>query len=225
MKILQFSGGIDSLACLLLLRDMDDLTVLTVVTDGVYSSTLDYLEKIHAAFPSLHYVTRHSYRRISEYGHPVDVVPLRWTAVGQLARGKKDVRYQDAYSCCNRGFWEPLDQASRELGATVIYRGQRHEDRLRAPVLDGHVDRGVELRFPLADWTRQRVFQYVEEQAPELMPPGDDQNEATSRDCWDCTAYLQDNHQRITNLPFAQHKRVNGLFARWRDDVETEMEA
>lgn len=225
MKILQFSGGLDSLACLLLLRGEPDLSVLTVITDGAYPSTLEYLDKIVKHCPEMDFHVAHVRRDLKEWGQPVDVVPLRWTAMGQLARGGKDVRYQDAFSCCARAIWEPLDRLSRELGATVIYRGQRKDDKLRSPYNDGDVDRGVTLRFPLADWDRQRVQWFVKVNAPELMPPGYDEGEKTSRDCWDCTAYLGDNGVRIHNLPGEQHKRVNDVLARWREDVATEMEA
>lgn len=224
MNVLQFSGGIDSLACLLLMQHEPKLCVLTVLTDGVYASTVEYLNQVEKAFPDIVFERVHAERNLAGYGHPVDVVPLRWTAMGQSARGGVDVRYQDTYACCNRGIWEPLDRTSRWLGATTIYRGQRNDDRLRAPVNDGFVDRGVTLRFPIADWSRERVVQFVKAQAAHLMPPGYAEGEKTSRDCWDCTTYLQDNGVRIAALPAPQFKHVNGLIARWRDDVLTEME-
>jgi hypothetical protein len=33
------------------------------------------------------------------------------------------------------------------------------------------------------------------------LPPGYADGEKTGRDCWDCTAYLDDNEKRIGNLP------------------------
>jgi len=162
-------------------------------------------------------------RDIEQYGHPVDVVPLRWTFMGQMIRGAKDIRYQDSFSCCNRAIWQPLEQTSRGMGATVIYRGQRDDDKLRDPANDGIVVDGVMYRFPIHDWTREMVWRYVAEHRPDLVPPGYEDGEKTSRDCWDCTAYLDDNHRRIENLPAAQRHRVNALVTRWRDDVLTEI--
>jgi 3'-phosphoadenosine 5'-phosphosulfate sulfotransferase (PAPS reductase)/FAD synthetase len=224
MKILQLSGGVDSLACLLLLKGEPDLMVLSVLTDGAYESSIEYLFKLQAEFAGVKFVTFQTERKLPEYGQPVDVVPLRWTALGQLSRGSQDTRYQDAFSCCHRAIWEPLDKISRGLGATTIFRGQRNDDRLRSPMNDGDVDRGVTLRFPIATWTRQRVLAFIDRTAPHLMPPGYDEGEKTSRDCWDCTAYLGDNMHRIANLPPEQNKRLTSLIARWRDDVATEME-
>jgi phosphoadenosine phosphosulfate reductase len=224
MKVLQFSGGLDSLACLLLLHKVPSLTVVSVLTDGAYATTPVYLGHVQAAFPELHFISIHTKRQIEKFGHPVDIVPLRWTVLGQAARDSHDVRYQDAYSCCHRAIWAPLDRACRGLGAKVIYRGQRDDDRLRDPLPNGAIVDGVMMLYPIAKWTRSQVVEYVMEKAPDLMPPGYGDGELTSRDCIDCTAYLQDNQQRISNLPARERKRVNDLLGRWRDDVLTEME-
>jgi 3'-phosphoadenosine 5'-phosphosulfate sulfotransferase (PAPS reductase)/FAD synthetase len=221
MRVLQFSGGVDSLACLLLAEGK--LTVLTVITDGGDPGLLGYMDRVMAAFPQHRFVIKHSQRHIKQFGQPVDVVPLRWTPLGQLIRGTNDIRYQDSFSCCNRAIWQPLDRLSRELGATEIIRGQRNDDDLRDPVKSGTVIDGVTINFPLADWTRQRVMDFVRATAPTLMPPGYDHGEKTSRDCWDCTAYLGDNQQRIANLPPYQRGRVNALIKQWRADVLAEL--
>lgn len=223
MKVLHFSGGIDSLACLLLLKDEPGLNVLTVQTDGGYPSVESYLMRLRERLPQLQFHVIHSDREIPRYGHPVDVVPLRWTAIGQMSRGGTDVRYQDFYSCCRRAIWAPLQEMTAKLGATTVYRGQRNDDRLRAPIRDGYVENGVIYRFPIATWTRNMVLKYVGEHAHDLMPPGYAQGERTSRDCMDCTAYLQDNHERILNLPNAVFKHVNTILTQWRQDVLSEL--
>jgi 3'-phosphoadenosine 5'-phosphosulfate sulfotransferase (PAPS reductase)/FAD synthetase len=220
MNVLQFSGGIDSLACLLLLANEPGLVVVTVQTDGSYEGTTTYLDFLEQRFSHLRFARVLSHRHIADFGHPVDVVPLRYTAYGQLCTGGDDVRYQDYFSCCNRAIWGPLDKISRELHPETIYRGQRDTDRQRAPIRDGFKDgSGVTIRFPIASWTRDDVVSYVMQQAPDLMPPGYERGERTSRDCWDCTAYLEDNRQRIANLPEQKHQFVMKLLNRWRDDV------
>jgi 3'-phosphoadenosine 5'-phosphosulfate sulfotransferase (PAPS reductase)/FAD synthetase len=225
MKLLQLSGGIDSLVCLLLLKDEPGLNVLTVQTDGGYPSVESYLAKLAEAFPHIPFHIRRSERRLKEYGQPVDVVPLRWTAMGQLIRARDDVRYQDTFSCCYRGIWLPLSKASHELGATVVYRGQRNDDRLKGPLVDGDTVEGITYRFPIATWTRTMVLKYIGEHAPELLPPGYGKGELSSRDCIDCTAYLQDNEQRIKNLPIDTYKHVDTILKQWRRDVLEELGA
>lgn len=223
MKILQFSGGMDSLACLLVLQHEPGLHVLTVLTDGAYQSTEDYLYMLQEVFPKINFIATRTDRNLPENGQPVDIVPLRWTALGQLVRGKSDIRYQDSFSCCNRAIWEPLHRVCKELGATEVYRGQRNDDRLRAPLKDGDLFDGMVMRFPIADWSRDKVWRHVCENASSLIPPGYAEGEKTSRDCWDCTAYLEDNGARIQNLPAVRRHRVESLVDRWRDDVLTEL--
>jgi len=224
MKILQFSGGVDSLACLLLLENERGLSVVTAQTDGAYASTRDYLARVQREFPQHRFLTFRTERYLPLYGYPVDVVPLRYTALGQLFRGESDTLYQDSFSCCHRALWEPMDKFCRALGATVIYRGQRKDDRLRAPLEDGFVDNGITIRLPVAEWNRGQVWDYVRAHAAHLIPPGYGEGELTSRDCVDCTAYLQDNRQRIRNLPPEARVRVEGIIERWRADVRAEME-
>jgi 3'-phosphoadenosine 5'-phosphosulfate sulfotransferase (PAPS reductase)/FAD synthetase len=225
MNVLQFSGGVDSLACLILVHDMVDLHVLTASTDGAYPERAQYLAQVRAAFPQLPWTVVETQRDLATYGRPVDVVPLRYTAMGQLVRGVPGARYQDAFSCCHRAIWAPLDVASKRLGATTIIRGQRADDSMRAPLADGDVREGVRYSFPIQGWTRDRVLCFVEAQRPDLVPASYRSGERTSRDCMDCTAYLHENQVRIENLPRQMRGEVQQAIGRWRDDVMTEMEA
>jgi len=225
MQLLQFSGGLDSLACLLLMHDTAGLEVLTASTDGAYPERVEYLRRVNAAFPHLkfHYVVTD--RELHKHGRPVDVVPIRWTELGQISRGGTDIRYQDPFSCCYRGLWEPMDKASRTLGATTIIRGQRANDEQTDPARDGQTINGITYRFPLETWTRARVEEFVNDRAPELFPPYYALGELTSRDCVDCTAYLADNYKRIENLPPVVRGPMSELLNRWRDDVLADLGA
>jgi phosphoadenosine phosphosulfate reductase len=225
LQVLQFSGGLDSLACLHVLRDASDMVVLTASTDGEYPQRAAYLAQVAAAYPRLEFHHVKTDRELDRYGRPVDVVPLRYTAMGMLAAGQTGARYQDAFSCCNRALWAPLDREARRLGAEVIIRGQRDSDSYRAPVRDGEKLAHLTYRFPLHDWTRDEVLKYVEANVPELVPESYRVGERTSRDCWDCTAYLRDNRTRISNLPMPKWQCVNDVLVQWREDVNSEMEA
>ena len=219
MQLLQFSGGLDSLACLLLMHDTAGLEVLTVSTDGAYPDRAQYLEKVRRTFPRIEFHHVITDRELYKYGRPVDVVPIRWMGMGRLSRGFEGVRYQDPFACCFRGIWAPMDAKSRELGATTIIRGQRATDEQRAPVRDGQVLDGITYRFPIETWTRARVEEFVNDRAPELFPPYYALGELTSRDCIDCTAYLADNMRRIENLPPVVRGPMTELLNRWREDA------
>jgi 3'-phosphoadenosine 5'-phosphosulfate sulfotransferase (PAPS reductase)/FAD synthetase len=220
MKVLQFSGGVDSLACLELLKNERGLHVVTVSTDGSYPERDSYLKMVSDRHPHTPFFTIPSQRKLAEHGRPVDVVPMRYTGIGNMVEGTP-VKYQSAFECCSRGFWEPMNDTMIKMGATTIYRGQRMDDVLKAPIADGYVENGVTYSLPIYYWTRQQVLHYVKVNCPDLVPPYYD-TELTSRDCWDCTAYLRDNVARIRNLPKEQYITVNSILEQWRQDVNQE---
>jgi len=220
MKVLQFSGGIDSLACLELLKNERGLHVVTVSTDGSYPERDDYLKMVADRHPHIPFLTVKSNRELEDFGHPVDVLPMRFSKLGAMIEGTP-VKYQTAFSCCSRGFWEPMAETMVRMGATEIFRGQRRDDAIKSPILDGHVEEGITYRFPIYDWTRGQVAHYVKVNCPDLVPAYYS-TELSSRDCWDCTAYLRDNMARIQNLPHEQRVKVADILAEWRRDVNDE---
>jgi phosphoadenosine phosphosulfate reductase len=219
-KVLQFSGGLDSLACLHFLRNEKGLIVLTLSTDGQYPSRRDYLNKVKDAHPHLEFVEWYGDRQIHKYGHPVDVIPIKFTTIGKIIQGG-EVRYQPYTECCNRGIWLPMADTTRKLGATEVYRGQRDSDEYKSPIRHGHVEEGITYYFPIQEWSREQVKEYVWANCPDLIPDYYN-SELTSQDCWDCTAYLKDNIRRIKNLPEPQKNVVENVLRQWRKDIDEE---
>jgi len=222
MKVLQFSGGLDSLACLWLLRDEPGLHVLTVSTDGAYPGRAAYLDRVRDALPNIPMAEFRTERNLKQHGIPVDVVPVRFTALGSIVQGSP-LKYRTPYECCAEALWAPMHEKCLQLGVTEIFRGQRDDDARKAPIVDGQVVEGITYRFPLASWTREHVKRYVEKNCPDLIPESYTMGEKTSRDCWDCTGYLDENVQRIKNLPDAERSVVMGRINEWRADVAAEM--
>lgn len=220
MKVLQFSGGLDSLVCLDLLKNTRGLTVFTISTDGAYPERDAYMKRVAEFYPHLNFVVKQTHRELDRYGAPVDVVPIRFTTMGNLIHGTP-VKYQPYTECCARAIWLPMHLAVKELGATVVYRGQRADDEYKAPIKNGHVEDGITYQFPIEQWSRESVVKYVENHCPELMPEYY-QHEESSRDCWDCTAYLKHNKVRIGNLPAAQKACVVSTIQEWYDDIVDE---
>jgi len=217
MKVLQFSGGLDSLACLELLKDTPGLAVLTASTDGTYPEREEYLSKVEKAHPHLKFFQVKTNRKLERFGHPVDVLPTKYSLAGRLTQGSP-LRYQTHIECCGRALWLPLQDAVKGLGATDVYRGQRLLDEHKAPIRDGHQEGGITYHFPIEMWTREQVREFVEAKCPDLVPNYYDQ-EGSSRDCWDCTAYLKDNVIRIRNLSPERFKTVSAVLNQWREDV------
>lgn len=187
---IQFSGGIDSLACLWLYRGTPDVTAYWVKTDGAYPSMEEHIRKCcDAAGIPLRIVD--GYRDIATYGYPNDLEP------------------DTVLACCSRGLWVPMAEAMQKDGIQVIVRGQRDDDTLKGAVIDGYTDGGGTVyRLPIRAWTRAMVVDYVAENCPQLVHESYFMGEVTGRDCWDCTGYLFDNAQRIINLPLDKRELV-----------------
>jgi phosphoadenosine phosphosulfate reductase len=100
-----------------------------------------------------------------------------------------------------------------EMGVERIIRGTRLEDKRKSQFRNGDVVDGIQLVHPIENWTTEQVYDYLDEMRADF-PPGYNEGEQTGRDCWDCTAYLDENKVRIENLPEerkAEVKRRLGL--------------
>ena len=80
---------------------------------------------------------------------------------------------------------------------------------------------GIELLMPIETWSTEQVFKYLKQVGAEL-PPGYAEGEKTGRDCWDCTAYLDDNKQRIANLPADRQMVVRDRLAQIEAAIKEE---
>jgi phosphoadenosine phosphosulfate reductase len=198
---LHFSGGKDSLACLHLYKDFwDKMYVIWVNTGAVYPEMQAYMDGWKKKLPHFVEVESDQPRNIEENGWPVDVLPVNNTALGLLVTGKAGPMLQPYLSCCATNIWLPLHEATKKLGVKKVIKGQRLEDGRKSTTRHGSIIDGIELVMPIENWTTEQVFRYLAQVGAEL-PPGYADGEKTGRDCWDCTAYLDDNKKRIANLP------------------------
>jgi phosphoadenosine phosphosulfate reductase len=202
---LQFSGGKDSLACLYLNRELwDDMYVVWVNTGSAYPEVVEYMRGWAKRLPRFVEVKSDQPAQIAKRGMPSDVVPLAYTEMGQMLGSNPPYLIQGWMVCCAENIWMPLRDAMQKLGVTRVIRGQRNDESRKGPLRNGEVHEGIEYVYPLQDWTREEVFAYLREVKAEI--PDYYQHEDTSRDCWNCTAFLDENKRRIDNLP--EDKRV-----------------
>lgn len=227
MNSIQISGGVDSLALLFSLRGMwQDSIVMWVNSGAAYPDTVAWMARVREMVPNFMEVRGDQPKAIREHGYPVDVVPLGRSLWGEYLSNKPlTTKYQFGPDCCRRSLWEPMLRTCMALGVTDIYRGQKNVDRLKSPIRDGFKDEatGITYHFPLQDWTRAQVWEYVEEMCPSWIPEYYRLGESSSHDCWDCTGYLVDNGPRIRNLPEQQRTVVDSRLATWRTDVMEEL--
>lgn len=198
---LLFSGGKDSLACLYLYREFwDRMPVIWVNTGAAYPEMIEYMEGWKKRLPNFIEVQTDQPLSIKQHGWPVDVLPVRNSALGRALYDPDAPLMQPYLNCCAENIWFPLHKAILDCGATKAIKGQRKADDHKSPTRDGDTVYGVTMLMPIYDWTTQQVFSYLKEVGAELAP-GYLQGERTGRDCWDCTAYLGENRKRIENLP------------------------
>lgn len=155
-KILQLSGGQDSLACLYLAEEnLDDILVLWT-NPGAPSAELTALMKaVKETVPHFVEVTGNVTEYRKEKGSPDEGT---WTA------------------CCSSNIWKPMHYACVELGAKVIARGAKRCDPINF-IGPGHVEAGIRYEFPLWGWSDKQVQAFLV--GRELQP-------AYPHDCHNC---------------------------------------
>jgi len=223
MKILQFSGGIDSLATLFVKRpEWPDIVVCWINTGSAYPDMVDYMQRIALLVPHFEHVRTDKAAWEGQNGTAVDLLPVRYTLLGRAIHGTlgDGPLYTSYLGCCNANIWTALAATAQRLGATHIIRGQKKADVKRSPINSGHVEDGITYEFPIEDWTREQVFAYCERECPELIPAYYRAGEVSSHDCWDCIAYLDENGVRIRNLPTPDmQSELNVRLRRYREHL------
>lgn len=200
--ILFFSGGKDSLACLMLLRDFwDQITVAWANPGAPHPEVLEYMQKIRERVPHFVEIQGNQPDWILRQGWPSDVVPIRASRDGELGAGVQGIRIQSYTSCCWANMWEPMQRFVEASGSNLIIMGQRREEGLKNRLRDDvyQVIEGVAYWHPINDWSRSTVFEYLES-IDEPLPPFYKEGAESSTDCWNCTAYLDHGKARFAKL-------------------------
>jgi 3'-phosphoadenosine 5'-phosphosulfate sulfotransferase (PAPS reductase)/FAD synthetase len=225
-NVIQISGGIDSMALLFHLRGLwPDSLVMWGDTGASYIDVAELMDNVQRMVPHFLHVQGDQPSVIAEYGWPVDVVPVSHTRFGERIYGPQPIVFQSYLDCCARARFLPLQQAVLDSGAKVVYRGQRNEDKRRPRIRHDSVDEfGITYKFPLRDWSRPRVFEYMARTAPDFIPAYYAQGEHSSHDCWSCTAYRDDNVQRVEHLPPPQREQVETVLKQWRAIVRADLQ-
>ena len=189
--VLMFSGGKDSVACLYLLKPfLDKITVLWVNPGDMFEENLAIIGQCKAMVPNFLEVKSDAVGFRKEYGDPVDILVVNHTHLGEISEGEKPLKVISGYDCCSVNYWKPAVDAISALGATLIIRGQRNDERATSPVRSGGIVDGVEYLFPLENWSQADVLKYLIEvgfEVPEFFHFSE-----SSMDCKTCTAFLHD---------------------------------
>jgi 3'-phosphoadenosine 5'-phosphosulfate sulfotransferase (PAPS reductase)/FAD synthetase len=197
--VLQFSGGKDSLACLLLTKQWwDKITVMWTNTGDAFPETIEQMARIKSIVPHFLEVKTDQPSQIRNHGWPSDVVPVKATEFGRILTQDDDEPVIQGYPiCCNANIWKPMFEATLRLGATLVLRGTRKDDGRRATKSQTEVMNGVTFHHPIWDWPATEVFEFVQDRG--FLPRHYRETE-TSLDCMHCTAYLHENALKMRYL-------------------------
>jgi 3'-phosphoadenosine 5'-phosphosulfate sulfotransferase (PAPS reductase)/FAD synthetase len=194
MRVLAFSGGKDSMACLFLLRNTIDCA-LFVDTGKTYPETQAMVEFASTIVPVQIVETNQDAQNARE-GIPSDIVPVNWTRLGQQMTGPKPVTVQNYMICCFENIALPLVNAAKALKADEIVYGQRENEAHRSTSKNGDRVEGMIRLHPIEGWTSQQVLRYLETQMQ--VPPHFYIINHSSLDCYDCTAYATETRDLVT---------------------------
>lgn len=189
MRVLQFSGGRDSLACLHYMRaEWDDITVYWMNTGDAYPETIAQMKEIAALVP--HFIEGRAdvLKDIVENGLPTDVVPMNLTPIGKWLTDSYGTKVRAQFECCKVNMWMPIYNDMLRMGATEIIRGQLTAEKYKSPMRDGDVENGIVYRFPIQNWTKDDVDAFLNRIGVPI--PSFYETSKTSLDCMHCTAYL-----------------------------------
>lgn len=193
---LAFSGGKDSLACLLLKQDeLKDIVVVWVNTGKNFPEVMETVEKYRSICPEFVELGVDRDKQNEEFGVPSSVVPILNTRYGNFAASVSLPRIQSDIECCLANIGKPLHAWCKENGITRLIRGQRNDDQLRGPMRDGEVFDGITYEHPIENWSRQDVLAFLEKNLGKL--PWHMYMDHSSMDCYDCTGYPDHSKDRV----------------------------
>jgi phosphoadenosine phosphosulfate reductase len=183
---LSYSGGKDSTACVHLLREyLDRITLYHVDTGDLLPEMRESVARVEAFAPNFVRIETHVGEWIAAHGLPSDLVPYTAHAVGQhMGEGTPIVA---RYDCCYLNLMWPLFKRVMDDGNTLLIRGTKSIDMPRLPAQDGEVVAGVELYYPLLDWSNEQVFAFLRREDVKLPRVYD--YVTNSPECARCSAW------------------------------------
>lgn len=189
---LQFSGGKDSIATLLLMQPWwDRLTVYWLNTGDPFPEVIEIVDRVRGVVPRFIEVDGARDEVVRQFGYPSDVISYSSSAAAHYLGVAETALLQDRFSCCARVVMQPLHQRMIDDGITLIVRGQRNDEQFKGIHRSGDTADGFEVLYPIEDWSAEQVFGFIKAQGWDI-PRYYTEGMPHSGDCLVCTAWVGD---------------------------------
>lgn len=197
----QFSGGRDSTAALFKLREYwPRMTIYHTDTGDQFPETREVVRQVEAIVGQIVRVQGDVAGVRAAHGLASDLVPVDNMEFGRKVSGR-DVKIISRYDCCFRSLMLPTHQRLIDDGITLVIRGQRDDEYAVQPLRSGDVVDGLEVLYPIQDWTGEEVSAYLNSNGLPIAPfyaAG----VKRAPECMGCTAwwdegraqYMRDHH-------------------------------
>jgi len=162
---LGFSGGKESVALADLVLPWAARVTLVWLNTGVTLPHMPaFVRRYGERFTLVEVTTPNVAQSWRDFGIPTDTLPLR------NAHGGRWPKMQLWHGCCLRVRNLPLFACLSQFPGSLLLLGQRLQDKafLDVQALKTLLPDGVEVAFPLWDWTESDVFRYIEQHGLEL---------------------------------------------------------
>ncbi len=170
---LGFSGGKDSTAVLTMLREaglVDRVTVYHLDTGDLLPEMVEHVARMVEGLPRFEHIQTDVRGWQWQHGLPSDLVPHTQHWVGQQMGEGRGTRLVGRYDCCWANLMSPFFDRVAEDGNTLLIRGTKRADMVRLPARTGDMAGGVELLYPLEDWSHDDVRAYLAARGVALPP-------------------------------------------------------
>lgn len=215
----QFSGGKDSTAALFMLKEYwPKMTVYWTNPGDPSKETLEVLAVLRPHLPNFVEILSDVKSWREFYGNPSDIVTWHGHWIGNsIGMGKQKV--SNRFDCCWNNLMAPMHDRMLADGITLIIRGTKDSDMPEQPIDSGDVINGIEMLYPIQNWSDGMVMNFLKEEG---APVADyyDHGAKSAPECMGCTAWWSDRKAKWLKAKHPeQHAKYVEFLNGQREDI------